>query len=182
MTQGKRKIQPREVEPMATFLRMSVGQLMQANNGVPLDKLRPPLLDHGADGVPPLRVLRAEPVQIGRWMVEGTEVSMLGRPDLLWFAPRAFALIVQDEANAPVYHPRDHVLVNPDLPLRDGDDAVFCSQNDPDIRGRVQVILARLLRKNHTTWHVRQYSESAERRLPKKDWPGCWKICARYIH
>ncbi len=184
MIAGTRKIQPREMEPMAAFLRMQVGQMLQANNGIPLDKVVPPLNDHvPPGGVPPLRVLRAEPVQVGRWVVEGSEVSILGRPDLLHHSPRAFALIVQDETNQPVYHVRDHILVNPDLPVREGDDVVLCSQTEPPYaKQQVQMMLARLTRKNHAAWLVRQYGENGERRLHKKDWPGVWKVCARYIH
>lgn len=184
---GRRKIQPAELRPMAALLRMQVPQMLQAESGVPLDRLSPPLFDHmTVDGVPPLRVLRAEPIPIGnpqpgRWLVQGTEAAILARPELLYFAPRAFALIVQDEANAPVYHPRDHILINPDLPVRELDDCLFCSSLDPDIRTEVTVQVARLCKKNHRDWTVKQYGDT-ERKIPKKDWPGCWKIVARYIH
>src|SRR3546814_3704842 len=108
----------------------------------------------------------------GRWLlhVSRTEGAMV-RPDFIRFSMTAFAIVVQDERNSPVYRARDRILINPESPVTPGDDVVLGSGNDLLTLDELHLIPGQLTKMTATGWSLTQYADGHQRPFPIEQFP-----------
>jgi hypothetical protein len=179
MLKGERKIQPREIPKVASFLSLSPAQLvvlMAGGNGIQVASTTP--TDAGLEG--PLTVLRANRNQLnGEWTVYKDKAGEVTRPDFMAYAPRAFAITVVDDANSPVYRVRDKVLVDPDTPIGIGDDCLLVSDF---VEGSgASALLGRLVKDDEKYWTLQQYNVDKPVKAPKSRCFAAHAVTGRYI-
>src|ERR1700754_3762015 len=128
MIKGQRQFQPREIEKVASFLKIGEAQLIKLIKGrVDSDDVS---INTG-NAVPwtnvnerSVQLLRTTLAPHGRWLLHVAKSERLRRPDLTRFSVDAFAIVVQDERNNPVFRARDRILIDPKSPVSPGDDVV----------------------------------------------------------
>jgi transcriptional regulator with XRE-family HTH domain len=131
--------------------------------------------------LPALVVWRAIPNQDGRsggFVILREKEGEVPRPDHLLHQQKAFAFKVIGDENAPVYRPRDVLLVDPDTAAIAGDDCLFADGIESH-QGSVALV-GYFLRSTPTTWIVTQYGREGEIELPKAEFPHAWPLAGRY--
>src|SRR3546814_749455 len=103
------------------------------------------------------------------------------RPDFIRFSMTAFAIVVQDECNSPVYRARDRILINPESPVTPGDDVVLGSGNDLLTLDELHLIPGQLTKMTATGWSLTQYADGHQRPFPIEQFPMAWKIVSRFM-
>lgn len=180
---GDRQIQPKEIARAAAFLQVTEAQLVTAmdtgemppsTNGSAAAKITT-----GDTRPKSLTVRRAMLAESG-WMMFDQAAGEVPRPAFLEFSTEAFALVVQDENNAPVYRTRDTILIDPNTPVSVGDDCIFSKVVDLE-SGSACVFLASLKRSTDKEWIVCQHGGGTEKKLPKKTYPTAALVVGRYM-
>lgn len=130
----------------------------------------------------PLLLLKSVPSRgsrFGGFVLLAEKDGEIPRPESLRYNQKAFAFKVLDEANSPVYNPRDQLIVDPESPAIASDDCVFSDGIDPTDGSAC--LVGKLLRTTPTLWIVQQYSRKDELQLPKAEFPHAWPIGTRII-
>ncbi|CAB4200144.1 HTH_XRE domain containing protein [uncultured Caudovirales phage] len=174
---GKRQIQPKEIARAAAFLEITETQLATAMETGEIPATTGPSPRDATTRPKTLTVKRAMLAGSG-WQMFDQTAGEVPRPEFLEFSADAFALIVQDENNSPVYHTRDTILVDPGAPVTVGDDCIF-SESVSD--GSTGVFLACLRRSTPTEWVVCQHGSKSEKKLSKKAYPTASVVIGRYM-
>jgi DNA-binding XRE family transcriptional regulator len=131
--------------------------------------------------LPPLIVWRSVPYPAGRlggFVILHEKEGEVPRPNHLLNQPKAFAFKVIDDANVPVYRPRDVLLVDPDTAAIAGDDCLFA--DGIESQQGSEAIVGYFLRSTATTWTITQYGRKGEIELPKAHFPHAWPLAGRY--
>src|SRR6266700_7906574 len=109
MIKGQRQFQAHEIQRAAEFLKIGEVQLLDLIEGrieaTDVEIESPPVALPWANlsntSVP---LLPATLAPNGRWLLHATQQqATMSRPDFLRFSITAFAMVVQDERNSPVY-------------------------------------------------------------------------------
>lgn len=142
----------------------------------------------GAMGVPhighspdPLIVWKSVPARgsrFGGFVLLAEKDGEVPRPEFLQYNQKAFSFKVLDASNAPVYRPRDHLLIDPESPALPGDDCLFgdgIAHTDGSL-----CVVGNLIRATATQWIIHQYGGRGEVELPKAEYPNSWPIVGRY--
>jgi plasmid maintenance system antidote protein VapI len=182
MIKGQRQFQSREIEKVASFLKIDEPQLVKLIKGrVDVDDVS----ISTANAVPwtnvnekSVRLLRTTIAPHGRWLLHGA-ISERKRPELTRFSVVAFAIVVQDDGNSPVFRARDRVLIDPEISVAPGDDVVLSSVGDIDIHEDMYVIPGLLTKMTESAWSLKQYAGISERTFSKRQFPSAWKIVSR---
>jgi SOS-response transcriptional repressor LexA len=186
MIKGQRQFQPHEIAKAAFFLKIGEAQLLELIEGrvdakdVAINSVNAlPWANVSETSVPLLRTTLAPH---GRWLLHVTnEEGDVIRPDFTRFSVTAFAIVVQDERNSPVYHARDRILIDPESSVSPGDDVVLSSVADLDTREEVHVIPGQLKKMSEASWSLKQYANADERSFSKRQFPSAWKIVSRFM-
>lgn len=185
MIKGQRQFQPHEIAKAAAFLKIGNAQLLELIEGrveaedVAINNPNTmPWANVNEIAVPLLRTTLAPH---GRWLLHVTnEEGGIIRPHFTRFAATAFAIVVQDERNSPVYRARDQILINPESPVSSGDDVVLSTVADLGTRRHAHLIPGQLTQSTETTWSMKQYANAEERLFSKRQFPRAWKIVSRF--
>lgn len=186
MIKGQRQFQPHEIAAAASFLKIGEGQFRRLIDGdiaaeeVSIDgEAAVPWADRNGLAVP---MLRATLGPHGRWLLHVADsVGALARPDFIRFSMTAFAIVVQDDRNNPVYRARDRILVDPETPVSPGDDVVLSTGSVAPSPAFPQLILGQLTKANETAWSLKQYGNGYERPFPIVQFRNAWKIVSRFM-
>lgn len=186
MIKGQRQFQPREVAKAAFFLKIGEAQLVMLIEGrvdakdVSINHVTTlPWANVSEISVP---LLRATLAVHGRWLLHATsEDGTMMRPDFSRFSATAFALVVQDERNSPVYRARNRILIDPESPVSPGDDVILSSVTNLDAHEELHVIAGQLTKMSETNWVLKQYAVGDNRSFLKKQFPAAWKIVSRFM-
>lgn len=131
--------------------------------------------------LPALVVWRAVPSSGSRYggfvILHETE-GEVARPAHLIHQKKAFAFKVIDDANVPVYRPRDHLIVDPDTAAITGDDCLFADGIEKP-EGSVAIV-GTIASSTVLLWIITQYGREGEIELPKVEFPHAWPIVGRY--
>jgi hypothetical protein len=183
MIKGQRQFQPREIEKVASFLKIDEAQLVKLIKGrvdvedVSINTVNAvPWVNVSEKSV---RLLRTTIAPHGRWRLHGAKAERTRRPDFTRFSVFAFAIVVQDERNNPVFRVRDRILIDPESPVSPGDDVVLSSVGEIDIYEDMYVIPGLLTKISESTWSLKQYAGIVERTFSKRQFPNAWKIVSR---
>src|SRR3546814_18890508 len=103
------------------------------------------------------------------------------RPDFIRFSMTAFAIVVQDERNSPVYRARDRILINPESPVTPGDDVVLGSGNDLLTFDELHLIPGHLTERTAAGRTLKQYADGHQRSFPTEQFPAAWKIVGSFM-
>src|SRR3546814_11854314 len=103
------------------------------------------------------------------------------RPDFIRFSMTAFAIVVQDERNSPVYRARDRVLINPESPVTPGDDVVLGSGNALLTLDALHLIPGQLPTMTANGGSLTHYVDGHPRLFPRQQFPLDWKSIRRFI-
>jgi hypothetical protein len=185
MIKGQRQFQPREIAKVASFLKIGETQLVR------LIESRLDAKDVSINSVNALpwvnvsetsvRLLRTTLAPHGRWLLHVTKAHRIARrPDLIRFSVTAFAIVVQDERNSPVYRARDRILIDPESPVHPGDDVVLTSLTSLDMREDMYAIPGLLTKISEAAWSLKQYASGGERSFSRRHFPSAWKIVSRF--
>lgn len=131
--------------------------------------------------IPPLVVWRALPSaksRPGGFVILHEKEGEVARPIHLIHQTKAFAFKVIDEANAPVYRARDHLIADPDTAAIPGDDCLFADGIEK-AEGSLAFV-GNYARATPTLWIITQYGREGEIELPKVEFPHAWPIVGRY--
>ena len=93
----------------------------------------------------------------------------------------AFAIVVQDERNSPVYRARDRILINPESPVSPGDDVVLGSGSDLLAFDELHLVPGQLTEMTAKGWSLKQYAGGHQRLFPIEQFPTTWKIVSRFM-
>lgn len=181
MIKGVRRLQLEEIGGAAEFLRLPEEAVKALMKGAPFDTVDrtatdTPWVNNDGRSIPIRRVI----VDGDKWKMDGTNAGVVSRPDYLRFSKSAFAVVVQDEANSPVYRIGDRILIDPDAPKPEGADYIFCTCPDADSRELSTCYAGNLVRATANTFLIRQYG-GAEKRLSRKQYPSYWRITGRHM-
>jgi len=106
----------------------------------------------------------------GALIVTDQAVDYVVRPAPLLRVRDGYGMIVTGDSMSPKVESGDTVLVNPNIPPRNGDTCVFrCHQDD----GTVLVIVKKLRRFNDETWFVSQHNPQKDFTLKRSEWQIC---------
>lgn len=131
--------------------------------------------------LPALVVWRALPnpgSRYGGFVILHEKEDEIARPEHLIHQTKAFAFKVIDDANVPVYRPRDHLIVDPDTAAIPGDDCLFADGIEK-LEGSIAIV-GNYARSTLTLWIITQYGREGEIELPKVEFPHAWPIVGRY--
>jgi hypothetical protein len=125
---------------------------------------------------------RATLASSGRWLLHvAKEQTAMTRSGFIRFSITAFAIVIQDERNSPVYRARDCILIDPESPVHTGDDVVPSSVTDFDTQEEPHVIPGHLGKFSEATWSLKQYANGYERSFSRRQFPSAWKIASRFM-
>lgn len=171
------------LQKIADALEIDIALLVRAGSGVKTGKSASGTVSRTfvGQGLPALIVWRAVPYPAGRlggFVILREKEGEVPRPEHLIHQQKAFAFKVIDEANVPVYRPRDVLLVDPDTAAIAGDDCLFADGIESH-EGSVAIV-GYFLSSTLTTWTVTQYGREGEIELPKAEFPHAWPLAGRY--
>jgi hypothetical protein len=180
---GRRRLQPEEIEPAAAFLEWKADELRSAiARYLELMGNEPPRV-HSQDSLPPptlsrVPIYRAIATNDGLLTVAASPVRFLPSLEGLGYSPASFALELPDDQFDPTFRARDAIVIDPDAPVRSGDDCVFVSgEGATERRGT----LARLVERRPTEWRVMRYGDRSTVSLPTKKFTSAQIVRARLI-
>jgi DNA-binding XRE family transcriptional regulator len=161
------------LQKIADALDLDLALLVRAGSGIKTGKSGSGTVSRTfvSQILPPLIVWRAVPYPAGRlggFVILHEKEGEVPRPEHLIHHPKAFAFKVIDDANVPVYRPRDVLLV--DRLFADGIESQQGSE----------AIVGYFLRSTATTWTITQYGREGEIELPKAHFPHAWPLAGRY--
>lgn len=114
----------------------------------------------------------------GALIVTDLAVDYVVRPAPLLRVRDGYGMIVTGDSMSPKIESGDTVLVNPNIPPRNGDTCVFrCHQDD----GTVLAIVKRLRRFNDDTWFVSQHNPQKDFVLKRSEWQVCHVTVGSYF-
>ncbi len=187
MIKGQRQLQAHELPKAATFLRISEACLIELLGG--RIEAKDVSINATTEALPwastaekPVPLLFATLATNGRWLLRAPQEGRPGpREDFIRFPVTAFAIVVQDERNSPVYRVADRILVDPESVALAGDDVVLSSANTLNDHRDLHVIPGHLERTSETAWFIRQYAIGQEHPYAKRQFPSAWKIVGRFM-
>lgn len=176
---------PRSLPELAAALQTSVDWLLDTGEKH-LAKDPPPIKPQAIVTVPLQRGLNNLPVygctegSGGVWMIDPTPVQMVERPEFLRYSAAAFGIYCNGSQQAPVFEPRDMVIVDPNKPTAIGDDVVLVKHFSIGEAVPFQGILRRLIGQTETHWHVRQFNPPRDYKVTKEEWPRALFVAGKY--
>lgn len=106
----------------------------------------------------------------GALIVTDQAVDYVVRPAPLLRVRDGYGMIVTGDSMSPKVESGDTVLVNPNIPPRNGDTCIFrCHQDD----GTVLAVVKKLRRYNDESWHVSQFNPPKDFVLKRSEWQVC---------
>jgi transcriptional regulator with XRE-family HTH domain len=171
------------LQKIADALDLDLAVLVRAGSGVRTERSATGTVSRTfvSHAQPALIVWRAVPYPAGRiggFVILHEKEGEVPRPNHLLNQPKAFAFKVIDDANVPVYKPRDVLLVDPDTAAIAGDDCLFADGIESH-QGSVAIV-GYFLSSTVTTWTITQYGREGEIELPKAEFPHAWPLAGRY--
>lgn len=105
----------------------------------------------------------------------GEVIDRFPRPPALAHVPDAYCLNVAGESMYPVFRQGDLVIIHPHLPPKPEDGVVLYAAE-----GRAAMI-KEFVRSQQHHWTLRRYQPKVEEfTVPKKEWPKCHVVYARF--
>jgi transcriptional regulator with XRE-family HTH domain len=167
-------------QALADILGIDVAVLMRASGkrrrGVTSART---LVGHSMPALVVWRAIPGDGRRNGGFVVLHEQEDEVPRPEFLSSRQKAFAFKIVNEANVPVYKPRDTLVVDPDTPAIPGDDCLFADGIEHPAGSNVMVGF--LDRITDALWIIKLYSSlKDEVELPRSEYPHAWPIVARY--
>ena len=113
----------------------------------------------------------------GAMTLSNEPVAWLPRDARLEGIEDAYGCFVSGDSMEPAYEKGNILLVNPRAAVNPGDDVVFMRE---DKSGTRYVLIKRLVRKNETSWTVKQYNPPKTFSLSRKDWRKAHLVIGKY--
>ena len=113
----------------------------------------------------------------GAMALSNEPVAWLPRDARLEGVEEAYGCFVSGDSMEPAYEKGNIVLVNPKAPVNPGDDVVFMRE---DKGGTRYVLIKRLVRKNESSWTVKQYNPAKTFTLSRKEWRKAHLVIGKY--
>lgn len=113
----------------------------------------------------------------GAMTLSNEPVAWLPRDARLEGVEGAYACFVSGDSMEPAYEKGNILLVNPKAPVNPGDDVVFMRE---DKAGTRYVLIKRLVRRNESSWTVKQYNPAKTFTLPRKEWSKAHLVIGKY--
>lgn len=113
----------------------------------------------------------------GAMTLSNEPVAWLPRDARLEGVEGAYACFVSGDSMEPAYEKGNILLVNPKAPVNPGDDVVFMRE---DKAGTRYVLIKRLVRRNESSWTVKQYNPARTFTLPRKEWSKAHLVIGKY--
>jgi hypothetical protein len=181
MLKGERRIQPREIPLIATFLNVPPQQIVGHLNVTDDIPAGPALSSDSPLG--PLVVWRGARSGEGGWIVYNEIAGEVARPEFLAFSKLAFATMVIDALNEPVYRVRDRVLVDPGRPVAAGDDCFLMNPVESVQPGEgTAACIGRLIKEEAQAWVLEHYTAPGKPiKALKAKFAACYPIVGRYL-
>lgn len=186
--------EPKSIVQLAQALGVSVNWLQSMRGektaGVAADDLQLSMLPsvrHGKAGARPaagpeprqqLQVFAsAQGGEEGAMTLSNEPVAWLPRDARLEGVEEAYGCFVSGDSMEPAYEKGNILLVNPRAPVNPGDDVVFMRE---DKSGTRYVLVKRLVRRNESSWTVKQYNPPKTFTLPRKEWRKAHLVIGKY--
>lgn len=179
LVKGRRRILENEWGVVASYLEWSVDELhlaveghMPASQRIFTAALQSTTMDLPIYGSTPSGggVVMLDPKQIGR-----TE-----RPPILQYSSVAFSFYCTTGQHAPIFEPKDLLLVDPARPAAVGDDVVIVKGYTPGGKVGFDGIVCRLMGQTDKHWDILQWKAGQNRKLAKDEWPRALFIAGKY--
>jgi phage repressor protein C with HTH and peptisase S24 domain len=113
----------------------------------------------------------------GAMTLSNEPVSWLPRDARLEGVPDAYGCFVSGDSMEPAYERGNILLVNPSAQPQPGDDVVFMKE---DKDGTRYVLIKRLVRRNESSWTVKQYNPAKTFTLSRKEWSKAHLVIGKY--
>ena len=113
----------------------------------------------------------------GAMTLSNEPVAWLPRDARLEGVEEAYGCFVSGDSMEPAYEKGNILLVNPRAPVNPGDDVVFMRE---DKSGTRYVLIKRLVRRNESSWTVKQYNPPKTFSLPRKEWRKAHLVIGKY--
>ncbi|MFO1080827.1 MAG: helix-turn-helix domain-containing protein [Reyranellaceae bacterium] len=118
-----------------------------------------------------------ETIETGEgWMLTGSVVEYLPRPEYISPQSQAFCIYVPDDTMAPRFERGDRLLANPALPVVPDKDVILLAE--PDAAGRQRGLIRRLVAIDGKRLTVRAYNPAGVAELDRAAWPYVFRIDA----
>jgi phage repressor protein C with HTH and peptisase S24 domain len=113
----------------------------------------------------------------GAMTLSNEPVAWLPRDARLEGVEEAYGCFVSGDSMEPAYEKGNILLVNPRAPVNPGDDVVFMRE---DKGGTRYVLIKRLVRRNESSWTVKQYNPAKTFTLSRKEWRKAHLVIGKY--
>jgi phage repressor protein C with HTH and peptisase S24 domain len=113
----------------------------------------------------------------GAMTLNNEPVAWLPRDARLEGVEEAYGCFVSGDSMEPAYEKGNILLVNPKAPVNPGDDVVFMRE---DKGGTRYVLIKRLVRRNESSWTVKQYNPAKTFALSRKEWRKAHLVIGKY--
>ena len=139
-----------------------------------LDVRRPPVIMLARD----LPVYGSKDNSDGTFVISSRVVDRTSRPDYLANVEDAYAILVSGDSMDPEIKHGSMAIVNPHLPVHNGDTCAFRRKNDD---GTETVTIKQLIRSNEKTWFVHQHNPKRDSEMKRSEWTVCHPITASHF-
>ena len=177
MLKGKRHIKSHEIGTITRYLDTTDDLLAKEPPSIKPQHIVTVPLQRGPNTLP---VFGATEGKGGVWMIDPIPIDMVERPDFLRYSTHAFGIYCNGTQQAPVFEPRDLVIVDPNKPHAIGDDVVLVKHYSIGEAVPFQGILRRLIGQTDTHWHVRQFNPPHDYKVTKEEWPRALYVAGKY--
>jgi len=113
----------------------------------------------------------------GAMTLSNEPVAWLPRDGRLEGIEEAYGCFVSGDSMEPAYEKGNILLVNPRAAINPGDDVVFMRE---DKSGTRYVLIKRLVRRNESSWTVKQYNPPKTFTLSRKEWRKAHLVIGKY--
>lgn len=114
------------------------------------------------------------------WGIERVVVAMAERPPFLRYSQYAFGVYCYGVQQSPAYEPGDLIIVDPNKPVKIGDDCVIVRGFNITEATPFQGVLRRLVAESDKAWTVRQFNPETTYDLAKSEWPRALFVTGKY--
>jgi len=111
----------------------------------------------------------------GAMLIASDPIDRIPRPPGM--ARDAFAVFLLGDSMSPAYEQGDQLYVDPNKPIRPGNDCLFVREAEDGSR---YALAKRLVRPTADKWHVRQFTPAKDFTLSRAVWSRAWLIAGKW--
>jgi hypothetical protein len=163
----------KESEVLALQYPINSPQASRVTTDVDLRKTEPVQSDDGPLGPLPVWASAEGGGPEGAMSVDNRPIDWVRRHPEVRSVADAFAVYLLGDSMRPRYEQGDRLTINPQKPIKPGDDALLIRQ---DSDGQEYALVKRVLGWNGQVWRVRQYNPEKDFELQRKVWQRAWLV------